>query len=159
MGLFTRKNKRKEAARREAAVVLRRIIDRTVSVEARLHENRSESRYNRMFGVLIAPWCPKDGPNLEKSGLGITRDLSDHGCSLLSGVELEGDVVLTFLVDDEVISTVHCFHGMLRRNRKLLEGMHEYGVEFVADLSSEYREKLVDFVLATNDAFDKFSLP
>ncbi len=146
---FARKKKGEDAA-----PFLRRIIDRSISTSSLHQDNRLENRYNRTFSLMFAPWCPKNGPDIENIGVGITKDLSDHGCSFLSLQEITGDVVMTFLLDDEIASKILCFHGELRRERVLLKGLYEYGFEISSVLSSKHSSQLVEFVMAVDQAFN-----
>ena len=69
--------------RREMENYLRRISDMTNPNSAKVDDNRrGESRFSRIFPVLIAPW-ENDAAALAQCTFGLTRDMSEHGMSVV----------------------------------------------------------------------------
>ncbi|GAA4453229.1 hypothetical protein [Novipirellula rosea] len=79
--------RRKEECRAEAA--LRRILDRTTpNVTFDVEDNRCHNRYHRTLPVLVTP-CRGNSLLVDQSVVGLTRDISDNGMSVLLSQALD----------------------------------------------------------------------
>ena len=141
MGIFSKREKREMS---DAVPFMRRIVDLTTPALLRANEVRDETRYNRGLPVALCPWID-DRPDTSIVALGFTKDLSDHGLSLLTTTELKNeDVVFTIAVDQEISSEFWFFHATIVRRCKAF-GFLEYGLKTNGFLNEFYRDELSEF--------------
>ena len=106
---------------------VRRIIDLTTPNRPTANDQRFELRYNRTMPVLMHPWNGR--PDLEKTSIGITRDLSDRGLGLIAIAELKEPQYVVSLWPRELDEPYH-FICWLRDFRALSLGMWNAGFQF-----------------------------
>lgn len=114
----------------DMAPFVRRIIDLTTPNKPTPDDQRYELRYNRTMPVLLHPWL-KSRPNLQRTSIGITKDISDRGMGLIAISELTArQYVITLWPRNESVDEPYHFIANLRDIRKLSLGMWTVGFEF-----------------------------
>lgn len=138
MRFFSKANEKKAL---EAGPYLRRILDLTTPSRMRADEMRETNRYERGLPVAFCEWH-RGRPIVDAIQLGLTRDISDRGVSILTTSKLNYDeAVFTILVDEEVSKELWFFHANIVRKCSYF-GFVELGLKINEYLNDDYRIQL-----------------
>jgi hypothetical protein len=126
----------RDKRRVELQAFARRISDLTApNLPPMEGTNRCEDRYNRTLPILVTPW--QDGrPSGDDLEYGTTRDLSDHGFSLVMSHPPQADEILLALWlcsahQDRPESDPFLVRGQVRQCADFGAGFWLWGVELV----------------------------